>query len=76
MFEKGRVSATRRNASLTTTTLVGLGPCGQPAGPVIGELVQPVEAVAQVDVDRASLLNVIDGLVTKSRVRTLAGGVS
>jgi hypothetical protein len=26
--------------------------------------------------DRHSLLNVIDGLVTKSRIRTLAGGVS
>lgn len=27
------------------------------------------------DDDRSSLLNVIDGLVTKSRVRTFAGGV-
>jgi gluconate kinase len=34
-------------------------------------------AIAELnDDDRASLLNVIDGLVTKSRVRTLAGGVS
>jgi transcriptional regulator with XRE-family HTH domain len=34
-------------------------------------------AIAELnDDDRSSLLNVIDGLVTKSRVRTLAGGVS
>ena len=34
-------------------------------------------AIAELnDDDRSSLLNVIDGLVTKSRVKTLAGGVS
>lgn len=34
-------------------------------------------AIAELDDDdRHSLLNVIDGLVTKSRIKTLAGGVS